>query len=99
VHMRWQAVFTLDDGTEVRAFGGPVAGRPGRAERRATARPQSPPPALQELRLIQEQWATAREEGVLEGEVVRSWDYGTLIALAVILVWAVGAVMITGLPA
>jgi hypothetical protein len=98
VRMRWQAVFTLDDGTEVKAFGGPVAGRPGRAERRAKARPGSAPPALQELGLIQDQWQTAREEGAPKGDVRRSWDLGTLCALAVIVVWAFVAVIITGGP-
>jgi len=94
IRMRWQVVFELDDGTEVKAFGGP-AGRPGRTERRAKARPGSPPPALQELRLIQEQWQTARDEGAPAGDVRRSWDYAALGALAVIVVWAVVAVIIT----
>jgi len=98
VRMRWQAVFTLDDGTEVKAFGGPVAGRPGRAERRAEARPGSPPPALRELSLIQDEWQTAREQGAPAGDVRRSWDYGTLYAFAAILVWAVVAVIIAGGP-
>ena len=33
IGMRWQVVFTFDDDTTVPAFGGPVAGRPGRAAR------------------------------------------------------------------
>ena len=94
--MQWQVVFTLDDGRTVKAYGGPVAGTPGRAERREEARPASPPPALRDLYLIQERWQTAREAGAPAGDVRRSWDYPTLSALAVILIWAVIAVVIAG---
>jgi hypothetical protein len=96
IQMQWQIVFTLDDRQTVKAFGGPVAGRPGRAERREEARPASPPPALRDLYLIQEQWQAARAEGAPAGDVRRSWDYPSLAALAVILLWAAVAVVIAG---
>ncbi len=49
--------------------------------------------------MIRERWEQAVAQGAEPGEVKRSWDRLGLIALAVIVVWAVGAVMITGLPA
>lgn len=95
IRMRWQLVFALDDGTEVKCFGGPVARRPGRAGRADDADVPLPH-AAGELSLIQDQWQIARDEGAPAREVIRSWDYPSLVALAVIVVWTVVAVIVAG---
>ena len=97
VSMRYQVSFALDDGSAVRAFGGPVAGRPGRLGRRDDSpRARREPPALRDLELIREQWESSREDAAPAAAVRRSWDLLGLISLAVIVVWAVSAVFIAG---
>lgn len=92
IDLRWQVVVELDDGRLVKAYGGPVAGRPGRLARAADARRE--PPALRELILIREPWEAARERGASGGAVERSWAVPELLALALILVWAAIALFI-----
>lgn len=95
IGMRYQVRFTLDDGSIVSAFGGPVAGRPARPGRRDDpSRARREPPALRDLELIREQWESSREDAVPSVPVRRSWDVPGLIAFAVIAVWAVSAVII-----
>ncbi|MBF9335673.1 hypothetical protein G3N30_05320 [Microbacterium lacticum] len=45
IAMRWQVVFGLDDGSSLPAYGGPVAGRPGRAPRTDRTRSAGTGPA------------------------------------------------------
>lgn len=45
IAMRWQVVFGLDDGSSLPAYGGPVAGRPGRAPRTDRTRAAGTGPA------------------------------------------------------
>lgn len=102
IDLSWQLRVRLVDGTTVRSFGGPVAGRPGRPALRTDreSRPTTPP-AVRDLELIREQWEAATEFRAGDSErpgVRRSWDLRALAALAVIAVWAVIAVLITGGP-
>ncbi|MFS0732617.1 PH domain-containing protein [Microbacterium sp. 1P10UB] len=99
IRLRYQVVFDLDDGRQLKAYGGPVAGRPVRDRGRMGFQMRREPPALRELALIQEQWETAREQGAPDTPVTRSWDLPALVALAVIAVGALVAVIITNAPA
>ena len=102
IDLSWQLRVRLVDGTTVRSFGGPVAGRPGRPALRTDreSRPTTPP-AVRDLELIREQWEAAIEfdgSDADRAEVRRSWDLWPIVALAAIVVWAVIAVLITGGP-
>lgn len=93
VRMRWQIVFDLSDGAQLKAYGGPVAGRPGRAERKSDAGPRANvPQSLRELGWLRDAWIEA-EPDAADAAVRRSWDVPALAALAVILVGAVSAVL------
>ena len=94
IRMRWQVVFDLTDGSDVKAYGGPVAGRPGRAERKSEAGAgRAVPQALRELGLLRDAWIEAGSEPAQDAAVQRSWDVPALIALAVIVVGAAVAVL------
>ncbi len=99
IHLRWQLVISLRSGGVVRSFGGPVAGRPARPPRRVDvdSAPRTPP-AVRDLEMIREQWEEVTEAGAPAGEVRRSWDLWPVLALGLILAWAVIAVLITGGP-
>lgn len=96
VAFRYQVRFVLDEGKPVGAFGGPVAGRPTRPGLRGAPDPRHrQPPALRDLALIREQWEHATETGSGEGVVTRSWDVPAVIALGVLVLWVLGAVIIS----
>lgn len=98
VDLRWQVVFTLDDGTEVTSFGGPARAR----SRRVTASVvgdagQSPasvrvPAGYRELTEIRDRWESADDAAA--APIRRSWDAPALLALAMIAAWAVVAVLV-----
>ncbi|WOQ70286.1 PH domain-containing protein [Microbacterium limosum] len=99
IDVRWQLELTLHDGRVLRAYGGPVAGRPGRpALRRSPGEAERVPPAVRDLALIREQWQDALEQGADSAapEIRRGWDVPGLVALAAILAWAVIALLISG---
>ncbi|MFJ6679086.1 PH domain-containing protein [Microbacterium sp. NPDC091382] len=99
IGIRYQVRFTLDDGRIVSAFGGPVAGRPPRPGLRPDTSPRARiPPAVRDLDLIREQWQSSGETGSGAGSVVRRWDVRTIGVLAVIIAWALCAVIISGAP-
>ena len=106
IGMRWQVVFTFDDDTTVPAFGGPVAGRPGRAaradrgggaDRRGSGgAARAVPSALRELAELRDAWQGVDSPGGLAADdtaVERSWDVPALIALAVIVMGAVASAL------
>lgn len=96
IRMRWQVVFTLSDGSEVKAYGGPIAGRPARVGPRSGAGAgRRVPPALREVGVIQETWEAERADSPRGSDVSRGWDIPALIALGVIVAGAVVAVVIT----
>lgn len=97
VGLRWQVVFTLDSGDTVPAFGGPVAGRPGRAERRTDrSSARAVPAALRELGELRDAWQAAEPAAGGGQPVERSWDLPALAALAVIVVAAVASALTAG---
>lgn len=99
VRLRYQVVFVYDEGRELKAFGGPVAGRPGRPSRTRVDGGRREPPALHEVEAIRRRWEAAVDSGVPGGTPTRSWDLWGLGSLAVIVAWALVAVVIAGGPA
>lgn len=85
---RWQVTLQLDDGSRVAAFGGP-------SPRRSRSRDQRETP-YSDMDLIRREWEDAREADVPGGPVQRRWNVGVVVSLAVLVVWAVAAVMTVG---
>ncbi|WP_225310318.1 PH domain-containing protein [Microbacterium testaceum] len=97
IDMRWQLEVRTDEPRVVKAFGGPVAGRPGRpALRRDDARGRREPPAVRDLQLIQEAWESARASAPKSGVVRRAWDIPSVISLLVLICWVMIALFISG---
>ncbi|MEX8058254.1 hypothetical protein [Microbacterium sp. 16-032] len=97
IDMRWQLEVRTDEPRVVKAFGGPVAGRPGRPPiRRDAERGRREPPAIRDLQLIQEAWETARPTASKTGVVRRSWDIPSVISLLVLICWVIIALFISG---
>lgn len=94
IDMRWQLEFTLDDGRTVSCWGGPAKARPPRAPRPEDAEPKVPS-ALRVLTSIRDLWSAASSTAY--APVRRSWDAAALIVLAVIVLWAVAALVVVNL--
>ncbi len=99
VRLRYQVVFVYGGGQELKAFGGPVAGRPGRPSRDGPGGRRREPPALHEVETIRRRWEASVEASAVGGVPTRSWAPFGLCSGLLIAVWAVVAVMITGGPA
>lgn len=96
IDMRWQLEIRTDEPRTYKAYGGPVAGRPGRPPlRRDDDSGRRQPPAIRDLTLIQDAWESARE-GAPHAPVRRAWDFPSLIALAVLIVWVTISLFISG---
>lgn len=99
VQWRWQVQFDLDDGTHVRAIGGPALGR---SRRRPGSLEQTPATVRAQFDVVRSTWARAREREREAGEtaapVTRRVDLMSLVCLVVLVVWAVVAVLVTGGP-
>lgn len=91
VDLRWQLVFSLDDGADVTCFGGPARARPVR-NRGAHEEAPKIPSGLRDLTEIRDRWETA--PAAADAPIRRSWDMPALIALGVIVIWAIAAVLI-----
>jgi len=91
VDLRWQLVFSLDDGSDVTCFGGPTRSRPAR---RATGDDEAAkaPAGIRDLTEIRDRWQAASAGA--DARVSRSWDGPALIVLVAIVAWAVAAVLI-----
>jgi hypothetical protein len=92
IAMRWQLELTLDDGSVVRCFGSPGRTRPRRIGPERTREDgngavEDGIARMQRFRLDPELRADA--------VVVRTWDWPAIIALAVLVLWAVVAVLVT----
>ena len=92
IAMRWQLELTLDDGAVVRCFGSPGRTRPRRIGPERTREDgngaaEDDIAKMQRFRLDPELHADA--------VVVRTWDWPAIIALAVLVLWAVVAVLVT----
>lgn len=90
IEMRWQLVFRLSDGSDVTAMGGPARSRPTRASYRAGP---SVTPAARVRDEIRETWQAAEEDA--GAPIRRTWDWPALLALVIIVAWALGAFFIT----
>jgi hypothetical protein len=90
IDLRWQLQFALDDDSTVTCFGGPAQSRPVRSKMRAEEDGKAPA-GLRALTDIRGQWQAS---DAVTGPIRRTWDGPALIALAVIVLWAVGAVLI-----
>lgn len=92
IDLRWQLLFSLDDGTEVGCYGGPARARPTRSRSSDDAAAAKVPSGVRELTEMRDRWEAAGAAS--DAPIVRTWDARALIALAVIIVWAVAAVLI-----
>ncbi len=96
IGLRWQVIFTLDSGDTVPAYGGPVAGRPGRAERRSEKdSARAVPAALRELGELKDAWLDA-DPPAGSPVVERSWDLPALATLGVIIIGAIASALTAG---
>ena len=91
IDFRWQLEFSLDDGTRVSAYGGPARSRPTRTRVRDDEAAKAPA-GVRDLADIRDLWQAA--DGSADAPIRREWDVRALIALAVLVVWAVAAVLI-----
>lgn len=90
--LRYQVAFVLDDGREVRAFGGPMLGRPGRLDAAASATsPRHVPAPLRQLELIRAPWQAA-DAAAPHGDLTHSWDVPAIVVFGVLAAWAACAV-------
>lgn len=93
IDMRWQLVFSLMDDTEVTCMGGPARSRPVRRPRGDEDAGASVPRSIRVLDEIRARWQAAPDDA--DAPIRRGWDVPALVALALILVWAVSAIIIT----
>lgn len=98
--LEWQLEITFLDDSRVSCMGGPSRTRPTRvtaAERRAGG--YGEPSGMREFRDIRSRWqkGMASDDPRVDAEVERSWDVPALVSLAVIVVWALIALLITRL--
>lgn len=92
VDLRWQLVFSLDDGTDLSCYGGPAKAGPVRMPSRGDAE-EKVPAGIRALTEIEERWQAAT--ATAEAPIRRSWDRPAVIALGVIAAWAVIAILVT----
>lgn len=92
IDLRWQLVFSLDDGTDVTCYGGPARARQRRGGARQDGEEQKAPTSLRDLTDIRDRWEAS--DLTADAPIRRSWDRRALAALGVILVWAVVAILI-----
>lgn len=91
IDLRWQLVFSLDDGTDVTCYGGPARARQRRTVGRQDEERKAPT-SLRDLTDIRDRWEAS--DLAADAPIRRTWDGPAIIGLAVIVVWAVAAVLI-----
>jgi hypothetical protein len=92
VDLRWQLVFSLDDGTDLACYGGPAKAGSIRMPARGGDGEERVPAGIRALTEIEERWEAASDTA--DAPIRRSWDLPALIALVVIVVWAVLAILV-----
>jgi len=90
IAMRWQIEITLDDGRVLTCFGGPARSRPQRLGPGRTREDANGP--ADDLVAAMRKAKAAGEAS--DAPVRRSWDVPALIALLVLVAWAVTAILI-----
>ena len=91
IDLRWQLVFSLDDGTDLSCYGGPARARPVRRPTSGDDEAKAPA-GLRDLTEIRDRWQAA--PATADAPLRRAWDSRALIALGVIVLWAVVSVVI-----
>lgn len=93
VDFRWQLEFALEDDTTVTAMGGPAHSRARRQTSREREVEGAKVPAG--VRALSEITDLRKAAVAADAPIRRSWDWISLGVLAVLVVWAVVAVLIT----
>lgn len=91
IDLRWQLLFSLDDGSDVSCYGGPARARPVRRPARGDEEAKAPS-GLRDLTEIRDRWEAAPRTA--DAPIRRTWDSQALSALGVIVLWAVASVLI-----
>lgn len=91
VDLKWQLVFSLDDGTDITCYGGPARARQPRARPGREEEPKAPT-SLRDLTEVRDRWEAA--PATADAPIRRSWDLPAIAALGVIVVWVVIAVFV-----
>ncbi|PRB15204.1 hypothetical protein CQ042_09695 [Microbacterium sp. MYb62] len=91
VDLRWQLVFSLDDGKDLSCYGGPAKAGSIRMPSRSDGE-EKVPAGIRALTEIEERWQAAPDTA--DAPIRRSWDRPAVIALGVIVVWAVIAILV-----
>ncbi|MBP3977896.1 PH domain-containing protein [Microbacterium sp. BLY] len=94
VEMRWQLVFSLDDGTDVACYGGPAKAGSFRLPARGDQE-ERVPAGLRALAEIEERRDQASPAA--EAPIRRSWDGPAVVALIVLVLWALAAILVVNL--
>ena len=92
IDLRWQLEFALEDDTRLTSYGGPARSRPVRT-RGGDDEAAKAPAGIRDLTAIRDRWEAAAGAAA-SAPIRRSWDVRALIALGVIVVWAVASVLI-----
>ncbi|WP_120493247.1 PH domain-containing protein [Microbacterium phyllosphaerae] len=91
IDLRWQLLFTLEDGKDLSCYGGPARARPVRRPTSGDDEAKAPA-GLRDLTEIRDHWQDAPVTA--DAPLRRTWDSRALIALGVIVLWAVVSVLI-----
>jgi hypothetical protein len=91
IDLRWQLVFSLEDGADLSSYGGPARARPIRRQVREDEEAKAPA-GLRDLTDIRDRWQVA--PSTADAPIRRTWDSQALIALGVIVLWAVASIVI-----
>lgn len=91
VAMRWQIEITMDDGRVLTCFGGPARSRP---QRLGPGRTREDANGTADDLVAAMRKAKGAAGAASDAPVRRSWDVRALIALFVLVVWAVVAIVI-----
>lgn len=91
IDLEWQLKFSFDDDTELTCWDGPAHARPRRSKMRDEETSVST--SLRSFTDIRDRWQAAAGHGA-SAPIRRSWDTSALLALGVIVLWAVVAVLI-----
>ena len=94
VDLRWQLVFSLDDGKDLSCYGGPAKAGAIRLPSRSDGE-ERVPAGIRALTEIEQRWEAASDTA--DAPIRRSWDRVAVISLAVIVVWAVLAIFVANL--